>query len=224
MLCVFREHKKQKYCMKLLYCIAMLCLCSFIAGYILSTTAKTGGRIISSESVRILRYSSRTECDVSLGGSFPANADENPSLLPSSKPFFCYFLAARNLTYNGYTNNLPRRLRQHNRELAGGALSTWRAAGQWEYIAVIHSPSWTQRQAMKVEYRCKYPTGSRRRPRRFCGPLGRILSLPTILERFTENAVYVFVHKRFEEESRLLDFPSNVHLRPLASLVLTPEG
>jgi hypothetical protein len=38
----------------------------------------------------------------------------------SSKTMYCYFLRSQNRTYNGYTVDLERRLRQHNGELKGG--------------------------------------------------------------------------------------------------------
>ena len=37
----------------------------------------------------------------------------------SSKLSYCYFLRSQNQTYNGYTVDLKRRLRQHNGELVG---------------------------------------------------------------------------------------------------------
>ena len=49
--------------------------------------------------------------------------ENNP---PALKPHYCYFLQSKNRTYNGYTVDLHRRLRQHNGELAGGAKVTTR--------------------------------------------------------------------------------------------------
>ena len=45
----------------------------------------------------------------------PAFSDTN-----SNKTMYCYFLRSENRTYNGYTVDLKRRLRQHNGELKGG--------------------------------------------------------------------------------------------------------
>lgn len=63
-------------------------------------------------------------------------------------------------TYNGVTNDLNRRLRQHRGELSGGAKST-RCCCDWCYLAVLHHPAWGRSEACAVEYRVRYPTGER---------------------------------------------------------------
>jgi structure-specific endonuclease subunit SLX1 len=57
---------------------------------------------------------------------------------PSRAPYLCYILAASDgrRTYVGITNNLARRLRQHNGELSGGAKAT-RAWRPWGLFATI---------------------------------------------------------------------------------------
>jgi len=52
-----------------------------------------------------------------------------------TKFHYCYFLRSQNLTYNGYTVDLKRRLRQHNREIKGGAKYTSRkkVVSPWRY-------------------------------------------------------------------------------------------
>ena len=97
--------------------------------------------------------------------------------------FFCYIVANdRDRTYNGYTTNLRRRLRQHNGELVGGARAT-RGRGPWHFVAVLTSLDWTcGATAMRHEWSIKYPTRKRPRPKAFDGALGRVMSLRHVFE------------------------------------------
>ena len=100
----------------------------------------------------------------------------------------CYILRAPGgrmggRTYNGYTNNMARRLKQHNKELVGGARATSRG-GPWEIIAVVVArdeaaavEAFTHVRALSFEWSVKYPTGHRPRPRQYDGPAGRIAGL-----------------------------------------------
>lgn len=62
--------------------------------------------------------------------------------------------------YTGKTNDLERRLRQHNREISGGARATGRGVG-WKPVMVI-SGFETDSEAMQAEWRMKHPRGHRR--------------------------------------------------------------
>ena len=79
----------------------------------------------------------------------------------------CYVLTntRSGRAYCGMTNNLPRRVRQHNRELAGGARATAAGAGHWR-VALAFCGFRTQREALQAEWRLKHPAGRRRRRRR----------------------------------------------------------
>lgn len=108
-------------------------------------------------------------------------------------PHYCYILQTldRKYTYNGYTNNLVRRLRQHCGEIAGGARATISKVGiGWEYIAQITSddPNFTKEKALSLEWHIRYPTGRRPRPREYNGPSGRIRALNL-----------VFAHPKFNQ-------------------------
>ena len=50
---------------------------------------------------------------------------------------YVYLLQSGKKTYIGATVNLDRRLRQHNREIKGGAKYTTRNKGKWDYYAFI---------------------------------------------------------------------------------------
>jgi predicted GIY-YIG superfamily endonuclease len=107
--------------------------------------------------------------------------------------YYCYILFTANPfysnhTYNGSTNNLTRRLRQHNGELVGGAKSTSNK-GPWDYLAVMSGFS-SHKEALSCEWRIKHPTGHRVRPKKYCGVEGRIKSLNLVLnlEKWTNNS------------------------------------
>ena len=93
--------------------------------------------------------------------------------------YYCYIIrstnpAFSNSTYNGSTNNLVRRLRQHNREITGGAKAT--AGKKWEFYAVLTGFK-SYHNALSCEWRIKHPTNSRKRPPQYNGVKGRIKSL-----------------------------------------------
>jgi len=83
-------------------------------------------------------------------------------------------------TYCGMTNNFPRRLRQHNGEIAGGARATAARGSGWVPLLRIEGFA-DKREALRAEWRLHHPAGSRRsRPRG--GPAGRAAGLRSILE------------------------------------------
>ena len=98
--------------------------------------------------------------------------------------YYCYIIHSinpnfYNITYNGSTNNLVRRLRQHNGEIVGGAKAT-RGKGPWIYI-VIWEGFQTHREALSCEWRIKHPTNSKKRPLQYNGIIGRIKSLNLLI-------------------------------------------
>ena len=73
-------------------------------------------------------------------------------------PFYVYFIESTNgSTYIGATVNLDKRIRQHNKEIKGGATATSIKveAGQiWTYVCYVENfPSWNE--ALKFEWRWK---------------------------------------------------------------------
>src|SRR6056300_1568208 len=84
-------------------------------------------------------------------------------------------------TYNGATNNLPRRLRQHNGEITGGAKVTTQKGGGWEYCAIL-SGFPDKINCLSCEWRIKCPSGRPgKRESKYNSPSGRIKSLNEIL-------------------------------------------
>lgn len=116
--------------------------------------------------------------------------------------FYCYIVyneAGR--TYNGYTVNLTRRLRQHNGELKGGARAT-RGRGPWRYLMVLTCSEWDcVSTAMKHEWSIKYPTRKRPRPKEYNGPCGRLESMKHVFHHIASKCLSVAT----EDESVAFD-------------------
>lgn len=74
-----------------------------------------------------------------------------------NKSYFVYLLnnTSNNRTYLGITNNLKRRLRQHNGEISGGAkyTSNFKGTGEWQYFLNISNLS--KSEALSIERTAK---------------------------------------------------------------------
>ena len=148
--------------------------------------------------------------------------EQENKIIPKSKvkQYFCYFLGqvdstnGRGPTYNGYTVNLNRRLRQHNGEIKGGAFATSKMGrGPWHFIAVLTCDYWTSVRAMQVEWLCRYPTRKKPRPQCFSGPMGRIQSLIEIAKRVEKDEIIkMFIHPDYFKMAQQLKLPENITL------------
>ena len=106
--------------------------------------------------------------------------------------YYCYIIHTPHTdrTYNGYTVNLERRLKQHNGFLKGGARATHNK-GPWKYLVVLTSDCWEcASEAMKHEWSIKYPTRRRPRPREYNGKMGRLRSLTHVFQHMKEKCGY----------------------------------
>ena len=121
-------------------------------------------------------------------------------------PCFCYIVHNESdRTYNGYTVDLQRRLRQHNGELVGGARAT-KGRGPWSFAAVLTSDHWDcVSTAMKHEWSIKYPTRRRPRPKAYQGARGRVESLSKVFEHMRGSGcafdTSLDVHPEFYEQA-----------------------
>ena len=73
-------------------------------------------------------------------------------------PFFVYFIQSTNgSTYIGATVDLDKRIRQHNKEIKGGATATSikvQMGEAWSYVCYVENfPEWNE--ALKFEWRWK---------------------------------------------------------------------
>lgn len=124
-----------------------------------------------------------------------------------SDTHYCYILKCKNDTYNGYTNNLYRRLRQHNGVITGGAkhtskvLKKYQYLEQWSYVAVIEAKLYIEYKIMlSLEWSIKYPDNKRPRPKHFNSPDGRILGLARALcnPKFSDIIQHLIVYVQDE--------------------------
>lgn len=119
---------------------------------------------------------------------------DGDSQVDESTRHLCYILFndLTNKTYNGYTVNLERRLRQHNSIIKGGARATTvdskvRGNTFWKYLLVVEADGMDKRKALSLEWHIRYPTCKRPRPREFSSAEGRIRAL-----------AHVFKHDKFQ--------------------------
>ena len=95
-------------------------------------------------------------------------------------PHFCYIIAnGAGRTYNGYTNQPDRRIRQHCGLIQGGAKAT-RGKGPWHFVVVIELLALSYQQSLSFEWSMRYPTNRRPRPKQFSTPMGRLETLPLV--------------------------------------------
>ncbi len=105
-----------------------------------------------------------------------------------SPPYYCYIVYDNNdCVYNGFSNNIERRIRQHNCIIKGGAKYTTRRSlnssdDHWKYLVIITSEQFTYKKALSVEWSIKYPNNKRPRPAIYNSPSGRIKSLPLVFQ------------------------------------------
>lgn len=113
---------------------------------------------------------------------------------------YCYILfnPDNNTTYNGYTVNLDRRLRQHNGVLKGGAKATRRHTN-WQFLAVVSCEGFTKHTALSCEWHIRYPTCRRPRPKEYGSARGRLRSLPLVFShaKFKDMNFGVWVHESY---------------------------
>jgi len=101
-------------------------------------------------------------------------------ILSEEKNWLCYILYSinpsyLNHTYGGATNNMMRRIRQHNGEIVGGAKATSRIK-PLRIICTIEG-FLSKHMALSAEWLIHHPTRQRKKPKRFSGIVGRLNSL-----------------------------------------------
>jgi predicted GIY-YIG superfamily endonuclease len=104
-----------------------------------------------------------------------------------NRSYYCYILRNshepdKNRTYNGYTVNPSKRIRQHNQEIKGGAIYTKSWGNKlWEiYVLITGFPD--HHNALQCEWKIKHPAKVRTRPQKYNSPSGRIQGLNEILQ------------------------------------------
>lgn len=134
-------------------------------------------------------------------------------------PHFCYIIVNdQNYTYNGYTNNPIRRLKQHCGLLKGGAKYTTRRGQHWNYIALIECINTSYTESLSCEYRIKYPNGHKPRPKKYNTPENRIKSLYEVFThtKFSEKLYNVYIKSEFIDcLQELCNELKNIEIKPL---------
>ena len=137
-------------------------------------------------------------------------------LLRNSKPGF------GSLTYNGSTNDPKRRLRQHNKEIKGGAKFTSRTDGGWEiYCLMSGFPDHVN--VLQAEWRWKHCSGKPGpRSRENTGVAGRIRGLNLVLglENWTSNSTidnrsqkfHLYIVRDMVQYLDISNLPENIEL------------
>lgn len=131
--------------------------------------------------------------------------------------WYCYVLKSVNCnkTYNGSTNDLKRRLRQHNGELAGGAKAT-QIGRPYEIICTISGFS-NHQKALSCEWWIRHPTGSRMRPSQYTKPNGRIKGIDFLFqsqiwkEKFSDEKLVCDIQEIYKQY--IQHIPNNVELK-----------
>jgi len=105
-------------------------------------------------------------------------SDEIKAEIETTKQYVCYIIESEvsNRTYVGITNNLKRRLRQHQGELVGGAKYT-RIGKPWLLVAYV-SGFQTHKQVLQFEWMLK-----RMPPKSIRGIRGRAVKLAGLVRR-----------------------------------------
>jgi predicted GIY-YIG superfamily endonuclease len=147
---------------------------------------------------------------------------------------YCYILRNtyepdKNRTYNGYTNNPEKRIRQHNQELKGGAVYTKNWGNKsWEiYVLIKGFPD--NHNALQCEWRIKHPVNKKVRPKTYNSPDGRVKGLNEILklQKWTNQSVHDTKDLNLEiwilkEYTYLLkDVPKNIKINIVDDIDLT---
>lgn len=145
--------------------------------------------------------------------------------------YYCYILYndKNSLTYVGITNNMARRIRQHNTEIVGGAIYTTRMVRKhgvrWNFLCALtfnEDAIFTKNVAMSIEWHLKFAA---RTQKSFRSHIGRLQSIPVVLSK-TKTGVLglmptVHVHERFiHVATQILQGYS---VLPLPALTKTPD-
>lgn len=83
-------------------------------------------------------------------------------------------------TYCGVTDDLERRLKQHNGIIKGGAKAT--RGRSWEFFFVIEGFK-DRIEALQFEWKMHHPDGKKRKNKKYNGLEGRLLSIKDVFEK-----------------------------------------
>ena len=143
------------------------------------------------------------------------------------KKWVCYILKSinpsfPNHTYNGATNNIHRRIRQHNGLIEGGAKQTRQYGTSEMYCVITGFPNKTY--ALSCEWWIKHPTGARTRPPPLTGIIGRIQGLNHLIlksnkwiSKFGHLPLTIFITEEYKSHLSP-NLPPTITIKTLTSL------
>ena len=121
----------------------------------------------------------------------------------SKHMLYILYNETNNATYNGYTVDTEKRIRQHNGEIKGGARYTSQQVKtmnvKWLPLAFIRvpidSPDYDHRRALSIEWSIKYCDNHRPRPSKYNGHDGRLIGLGLVFDnpKFSDLSFHVTV-------------------------------
>jgi len=145
---------------------------------------------LGSDSKLKININSKSNTRLKIKINSPINSTSDT--IVSNIIWYCYILYSTisNRTYVGITNNLIKRIRQHNGEIVGGAKQT-KTGRPWQYLCYI-SGFPTEKAVRQLEWRLHHPNGKPGRRGRIPskGIEWRIKSLQKVLnlEKWTAEA------------------------------------
>lgn len=91
---------------------------------------------------------------------------------------YILFNDVNNKTYNGFTTDVVRRIKQHNNEK-----KTKKEDIVWCYLCIIECAELTPNNVLSLSWYIKHPVYNRIRPKEYQGVHGRIQSLNVVLNK-----------------------------------------
>ena len=135
------------------------------------------------------------------------------------KPWVFYIIQNKHKTYAGVSPDPKKRLRQHNKEIVGGAKYTTSHAPGWEHVCLVHGFQ-NKIQAMQFEWAVKHEA-----PRNQGGVFQRLRKLHSVCckEKWTSKSplsttVPLTIECCDIEKLSLYDFPTHVILKSSFSI------
>ena len=137
-----------------------------------------------------------------------------------NEQWVCYILKSnncnfKNRTYVGSTNNIKRRIRQHNKEIKGGAKATSMMCPNEIYCIV--SGFKDKISVLRCEWLLKHPEGKKSNSYR--GIIGRIKGLSYLVSqsekwksRSNTDKISIWIKKEYCEYLQIKDFDENVEI------------
>jgi predicted GIY-YIG superfamily endonuclease len=141
-----------------------------------------------------------------------------------TEKYYCYVLRPikhKQKSYCGTTNDLSRRLDQHNKIKSGGAKSTARG-GPWEFYIVIEGFQ-SHGEVLSFEYLMKHPTREKKRPKEYTGVSGRVKSLNVVLAQDRWSERHEGLKKALEEGREYIVYVDPKYFKTIDKTKIKPN-